>query len=403
MKYKYQAKTREGELQVGYVEAANRDSAVTVLAGHNLFILSVEEAEKVRWYDRLADYFTGIRGKDMVVFSRTLAMLLGARLSLGKTLAVLERETAHPNLREAAGRIADDVNAGLSFSQALERQGAIFSPFFVSMVRSAEVTGNLDHIAGFLADYIEREEVLRSRARSALIYPGIIVSMFLVVAFIMVAFVFPQIKPVFEQAGVALPLFSQIFIFLGEFITRFWILVLLVGLVLLTVIADYLRTPEGRAFIDDLKIRLPLASRIFLPITITRFANAASTLLNGGIPVPQAMEIVGQTVDNVLYRDVLRDISEDVRGGMPLSESIAKRPEYFPAFVSQLIAVGEETGELDQVMSRIAVFYGREADAVVTNLVEILQPVLMIGIGTLVGLLFASVLLPLYKLTATIQ
>ena len=403
MKYKYQARTKEGELQVGFVDAANRDGAVTVLAGHDLFVLSVVEAEKTHWYDRFADYFSGVGGKDMVAFTRQLAILLGARLPLGKTLRTIEHQTNNPALRDAVGRVAEDVNSGLSFSQALEHQGGIFTTFFVSMVRSAEVTGNLDQVAVFLADYIEREEVLRTKARSALIYPAIIVGLFLIISVIMIIFVFPQIKPVFDQAGVPLPFITQVFIGSGDLLVRFWPLILVALFVLGVVVLDYARTPEGVAIIDDFKIRLPIVNRIYLPITLTRFANASATLLHGGIPVPQAMEIVGETVDNVLYRDILHEISEEVRGGTPLSESVARNPDYFPAFVSQMLAVGEETGQLDEVMGRLATFYGRESDVVVANLVEILQPALMIVIGALVGLLFASILLPLYKLTSTIQ
>ncbi|KKW45487.1 MAG: hypothetical protein A3A43_00820 [Candidatus Liptonbacteria bacterium RIFCSPLOWO2_01_FULL_56_20] len=401
MKFKYQAKTREGELQVGFVDAGTRDSAATILGSHDLFVLKLEEAEKIRWYGRLASYFGGVRRDDMVVFTRQLATLLEARLSLSKALATLYDQTRNAALREAVFQISQDVDSGLSLSQALERQREIFSEFFISMVRSAEVTGTLDQVAGFLADFTEREATLVSRARSALIYPMIVVALFVAVAGIMITFVFPQIQPVFEQADVPLPLLSQMLISAGVFINRFWLAIVLALVVVALIVLDYFRTPEGRSVLDDMKIRLPIVRKVYLPLTVTRFASAATILLKGGIPVAQAMEIAGETVDNVLYRDVLHEVSRDIREGVPLSEAIAKHANYFPVVVSQMVAVGEATGQLDQMLTRIATFYGRESDMVVNNLVDLIQPVLMVGIGVLVGILFASILLPLYQLTAS--
>jgi len=403
MKYRYRAKTKEGEEQVGFVEAGSRESAVNILAGHNLFILQIEPAERVTAGDRLSNFINRVKREDLVVFTRQLAILLEARLSLNKALATLEDQTTNSLLKEAALQLSQDVDSGLSFSQALERQSNIFSPFFTSMVRSAEVTGNLDQVVGFLADYTEREAVLVAKARSAMIYPAIVVALFCVVAGIMLTVVFPQIRPIFEQAGVDLPLISQVFLGLGTLLTRFWILFLIVLGIIAALVIDYIQTDEGRALRDDLKLRLPVIRRIFLPITITRFANASATLIRGGVPVAQAMEIVGESVDNVLYRDLLKEISEDVRGGITLSESIRQRPDYFPPLVSQMLAVGETTGQLDEIFGRISTYYGRESDAVVNNLVELIQPILMIGVGVLVGLLFAAILLPLYQLTTVIQ
>jgi len=403
MKFRYQAKTKEGEPQVGFVEAGDREGAQAILTGHGLFILELEEAERVRWYDRIAAYFTRVRRKDMVIFTRQLATLLEARLPLNSALTTLREQTAKATLRDAVAQVAQDVDSGLSFSQALERQSGVFPSFFVSMIRSAEVTGNMDQVAGFLADYTEREAVLVDKARSALIYPAIVVILFIAVALIMVTVVFPQIRPVFESAGVALPAFSLALIGIGTFISRWWIVMLIVFVVLALMGIDYVRTPEGRAVVDDLKVRLPIVRRVYLPITVTRFANALAMLIRGGIPVAQAVEIVGETVDNVFYRDLLREVSQNIRQGQALSEAIARHPDYFPVLVSQMLVVGEQTGKLDQILMRVAAFYGRESDTIANNLVELIQPVLMVGIGVLVGLLFAAILLPLYQLTSSIQ
>jgi type IV pilus assembly protein PilC len=401
MKFKYQAKTKEGEMQVGYVEAGNRDAAANILAGHELYILSLEPAEKKSFLEGLTSYFGRVKRKDMVIFTRQLATLLEARLPLNTALKTLEAQTKQPVLKEAVRRISDDINAGISFSQAMERQGAVFPRFYVEMVRAAEITGNLNEISGFLADYAEKEGELASKATSAMVYPGVVVGLFIVVAAILIFYVFPQLQPIFEGSNVQLPIYTQILLSTGNFLVKWWAAVLIVLACIGAVIFNYAHTPEGKALIDDSKIKLPILRNVFLPVTLARFSNAAALLVHGGIPIAQALEIIGHMVGNVLYRDIMHEVSEGVRRGELLSQSVEKYPEYFPPLVSQMIAVGETTGKIEQIFSRLAAFYGREADAVMNNLVDLIQPIMMIVIGALVGLLFASILIPLYSLTSS--
>ncbi len=404
MKFRYQAKTREGENQTGIVEAPNRDMATSILTGHNLFILSIEEAEKAGWYEKTIDYlFNRLKEDELVIFTRQLAILLEARVPLNTSLKTLYEQTPSPVLKEALLQIFEDVDAGLPFSQAIERQPKIFSSFFSSMVRSAEVTGNLESVMGFLADHIEREYTLKQKTKSAMIYPAILIAMFMVVAFIMVVFVIPQVGPIFAESGVALPLFTVILIGISGFLGQWWPVLIFVVFGMFLMITDYLQTPEGKAVKDQLKITTPIIKKIFLPVTLTRIANSGAMLLKGGIPVVQAIEILGDTSDNAVYQEIMHKIADDVREGEVLSASTAKYPEYFPPMVTQMIIVGETAGQLEQTFNRISTFYGREADQAINNIVELIQPVLIVGVGILVGLLFASILMPIYQLISTIH
>lgn len=403
MKFKYQAKTKQGELQVGFVEAASRDAAITVLTSHELFILSLVSADKKHWYDAIARRLTGIKQKDLVIFARQFATLLGARLPLTEALKTLYNQTTHPELRRVTQQISEDITSGLSFSQALERHRDVFPGFYVSMIRSAEVIGNLEEVSGFLADYMEKEYELITKARSAMIYPTIVGGLFLIVGFLMVSFVFPQLGPVFADSGVELPVYTRALLGIGNFFGTWWPLVLLLFFFLVGTIVAYAETTEGKALWDELKLRFPLLRKVFLPLTLTRLSNAIAMLLKGGVPMAQALEIAGQSVSNVLYQDLLMDIADDVRQGTALSSAMAKYPDYFPPLVSQMIVVGEATGQLDKMFARLAGFYGRDSDTTVANLVDLIQPTLMIVVGLMVGLLFASILIPLYRLTATIQ
>ncbi len=403
MRFKYQAKTKEGELQVGFVEAAGRDAAITILTSHDLFILSLVSADSKHWYDAVVRRFTGVRQKDLVIFARQFATLLGARLPLIEALKTLHGQTNQPELRRIVQQLAEDITSGLSFSQALERHRDVFPGFYVSMIRSAEVIGNLEEVTGFLADYMEKEYELITKARSAMIYPGIIGGLFVVVGFLMVSFVFPQLGPVFAESGVDLPFYTRALLGAGAFFGTWWPAVVLLGFFVVLTIIAYAETDEGKALWDELKLRFPLLKRVFLPLTLTRLSNAIAMLLKGGVPMAQALEIAGQSVNNVLYQDLLMDVADDVRQGTSLSSSLAKYPDYFPPLVSQMVVVGEATGQLDRMFARLAGFYGRDSDTTISNLVDLIQPTLMIVVGLLVGLLFASILIPLYRLTATIQ
>ncbi len=403
MKFKYQAKTKEGEEQVGFVEAGSRDAAVAILASHDLFVLSVETVGGKSPLDRFSGYFNRVRKKDLVIFARQLATLLEARLPLNSALKILEQQTNRPLLKEAILQVAGDIDAGLSFSQAMERQGEVFPGFYVEMVRAAEVTGNLNEIAGFLADYTEKEADLASKASSALIYPGIVFALFIVVAFILLAFVFPQIGTVFLQNHVDLPWYTKVLLTVGNFLQKWWAGVLVAVFALGIVAIDYFQTEEGKALIDDAKITLPVAKKVFLPVIIARFGNAAALLVHGGIPVAQALEIISHMVGNTLYRDVIHDVAEEVREGSLVSQSVEKYPRFFPPLVSQMVAVGETTGKLEEMFGRLSGIYTREADQMTNNLVDLIQPLLMIAMGIMVGVLFASVLIPIYRLTASFQ
>lgn len=403
MKFKYQAKTKTGELQAGFVEAGSRDGAMGILANHDLFVLSVESAEKKGAADRITSFLNRVKRKDIIIFARQLATLLEARLPLNNALKILAEQTTSKRLKEGIIEISEDVDGGLSFSQAMERQPEVFPDYYIEMVRAAEVTGNLNEVASFLADYTEKEGDLASKASSALIYPGIVLGLFVVVAFILLTFVFPSIGSVFAENNVSLPWYTQLLLNIGHFLAQWWIAIIVAVVALGFTLIDYFQTDEGKALADDAKLRLPVVKKVYLPVIMARFGNAAALLVHGGIPIAQGLEIISHMVGNVLYKEVVHGLAEDVRQGKLLSESISAHPQFFPPLVSQMIAVGESTGKTEEMFRRLAGIYTREADQISGNLVDLIQPILMIGMGVMVGLLFASILIPIYNLTANIH
>jgi type IV pilus assembly protein PilC len=230
-----------------------------------------------------------------------------------------------------------------------------------------------------------------------------VLALFVIVAFILLTFVYPSIGSVFAENGVSLPWYTQVLLTTGDFLAKWWPAVIIATAALAFVVIDYFETDEGQALLDDAKIRLPIVKKVYLPVIMARFGNSASLLIHGGIPLAQALEIIGHMVDNVLYRDVIHEIAQDVRQGSLLSESIQKYPSFFPELVPQMIAVGETTGKIEDMFKRLSGIYSREADEITNNLVDLIQPIMMIGMGLMVGFLFASILIPIYSLTESIH
>jgi type IV pilus assembly protein PilC len=403
MKFKYQAKTKDGEVQVGFVEADSRDTAVSILTSHELFVLSVAAEAPPTFLDRMSAFFARARRKDLIIFARQLATLLEARLPLNDALKILGEQTTNKTLKEAIYQANQDINAGLSFSQALGRQSGVFPDYYIEMIRAAEVTGNMSELAVFLADYTEKEGVLASKVSSALIYPGIVLGLFVIVAFILLTFVYPSLGAVFAQNGVTLPWYTQVLLSTGTFLSQWWVAVIVAVVAVTILLVNYFQTAEGKAMLDEAQLRLPVVKKVTKPVVMARFGNSAALLVHGGIPIAQSLEIISHMVGNSLYQDVVHDVAQDVRQGTLLSQSIAKYPDYFPPLVSQMVAVGETTGKIEDMFTRLAGIYTREADEVTNNLVDLIQPIMMIGMGIMVGLLFASILIPIYNLTANIH
>lgn len=401
VKFNYTARTRAGELQTGTITSATREKALSILSQNELFVLELSEAIETYWYDRLASYFKKVKMKDLMIFSRQFATLLEARVSINDSLRTLYDQTTSKRLKEVIFGLANDVDAGLSLSQALERHPDIFGEFYVNMVRSAEVTGRMDEVLMFLADYLEKEHALISRVRNALIYPIIVIGLFIIVAAIVVLVVVPTLAPIFEESNVPLPIFTRVLIAIANFVGNWWWALLLLLIGILAFGLDYIKTPEGRALFDELKLKIPVIGKLLSKLYVARMAESIGVLLEGGIATTQSIEITSHTVGNVLYSDLLHESAERVNAGELLSQAFKRYPEHFPPLLSQMVAVGENTGRLDDMLHRVSKFYTGEVDDIVANLVELIQPGLIIAIGLLTGLLFASMLLPLYDLART--
>ncbi len=398
MKYQYVARTKTGELQTGYVEGVNKEAVFNTLTGHSLFVLSLEAPSKPSIFSPILDFFKRVKSIDLVVFTRQFATMLQAGISLGDSLKNLYRQTNSPALKEAIFEISSDIDSGLSLSQSLSKHGVIFSEFYINLVQSAEVTGRAEEVLGFLADYLEKEHIVRSKVRSAMIYPIFVIAMFFIVGGILVGVVFPQIGSIFEESGVQLPFVTKVLLSTGNFLADWWLALVVVLIILAVLLLDYGQSKEGREVYDQLSVQMPFIGKLFRKVYVARFAESTSVLIRGGIPITQAIEISSHNVGNAIYKELLQEAADGIRRGELLSRLMEKNETYFPPIVSQMISVGESTGTLDKMLSRLSKFYEREVDDLVGNLVELIQPALMVVVGVMTGLLFASILLPIYNL-----
>ena len=401
IKFEYQARDQSGNPQVGFIEAEDRDSASKKLISDNLYILALVEVHKDGVRELFAGIFYRVTPKDIVIFTRQFATLLESNVPLSESLNILIAQTRNIFLREAIIWIQKDVNSGLSLSQAMGRHINIFTEFYINMLRSAEVTGRIDQVMSFMADYLEKQAILASKVRNALIYPIFLVSFLFIVVIFMSIIVFPQIESVFQELGAGLPAATQGLIIFGRFLTNWWWAVLIGGIFVIFIFKDYLKNKEGQVFLDEIILRVPMLNQILKNMYIARFADSISVLTKGGVSIVQAIEVTARTIGSPIYGEILKLAAEEVKNGMPLSYALLKHPKYFPPLVSQMLAVGEQTGKVDVILSKVSSFYGREVEDLVTGLVEFIQPILMIVIGIVVGLLFSSILAPIHQFVET--
>lgn len=398
MKFIYKARTKEGESQTGFVESFSREGAVNVLTSHNLYVLSLESAEERHWYESISGIFKRVKLADLVIFTRQFATLVESKVPLGDALKNLSKQTSNPMLKEIVYEITADIESGLALSQALERQGKIFDQFYVSMIRSAELTGRLEESLVYLANYLEKQKMWRARIVNALIYPAVLVSGFLVVIILMAAVVFPNIRPIFEDSSVELPWFTKLVLFSGDFIINWWWAIILILIPMIILFIDYFRSDEGRIVMDEILLRFPVLGNLFRKIYIARFAESLSVLIKGGVPIAQSLVITSNSIGSFVFKEVLVKVSEKVRGGELLSNSLKEEEFYFPPLVSQMIGIGETTGRLEELSEKISSYYNHEVEDIIGRLAELIQPVIIAFIGIFIGLLFASILIPIYNL-----
>jgi type IV pilus assembly protein PilC len=399
MKFLYQARNREGQIKEGIVVAANSEKAESLLAENGLVIVNLQ-AKQENLLDRLNPFANSVPRKDVVLVSRQLSTLIGARVPILQGLRILESQISNKNFINILRDLIASIENGESFSLALSKHPEAFGNLYISLVKSGEVSGSLDKSLTYLADQLEKDYELRSKVKSALTYPLFVVGSLLGVGALMFKFVLPKLTEVLEQQGGSLPTVSLVLIAITKFFNIYWWLFLLILIAGILGFRFYLTTTIGRYQWDTLKIKLPVVGDIFQKIYLARFSRNLATLVAGGIPIITALKIISELVNNVVYRDIILEAVAKVTNGKGIAESFGGHAE-FPPIITQMMQVGEQTAQLDDILAKIAVFYEKEVDNKVNTLTTLLEPIIMIVLGVGVGAVVAGILLPIYNLASS--
>lgn len=396
----YIAKNSEGKTIKGMVEAAQIESANDVLREKQLIVISLEERSGQSLQDRLLVLLNRVKAKDIAFFARQLAVLINATIPMVRSLKTLARQTSNTTLKTVVNDIAAEVDGGAKLSQSMAKYPNIFDSFFVHMIRAGETTGRLDSVLEYLAEQKEKDYELRSRIRGAMIYPAFILTTMIGIGVVMMVYVVPRLADIIVQGGSDLPIATKLLLGVSSLIVNYWWLIILFGILLGVGYYFYTRTPQGRFYVDLLKIKLPVLGPLNQKIALTRFAMSFSNLLSSGVPVTKALDIVGDIVGNAVYKELITKTIVEVESGNSIA-SVFVHSTNVPPIIPQMISVGEETGKLDDILKKLAAFYTKEVETAVAALTSIIEPMIIIVLGVAAGIMVAGILTPIYNITSS--
>ena len=398
MLFSYRSQDKEGQVHTGTIEAPDVESARELLLEKGFSILSLEEqAQKKDIMSASLKFLNRVKERDKVIFSRQLSVMISADLPIVKALKILVDQTENEYFKIVISEVADEVTGGVKLSQALSHHSDIFSNFFISMIKTGETSGKLDEVLNYLADQQEKDYDLISKVKGAMTYPAFIVSGLLGVGTIMMIFVIPKLTGMLKESGTELPITTKILVAVSDAFVNYWYLII-VGLVaLIAGIVFVKKTEFGARNWSFIKLRLPVFGSLFKKIYIVRFMRSLSTLLEGGVLLVDALKIVAEVVSDYTFKGIILATAKEVEDGNSIATVLSTRKE-IPPMIPQMLAIGEQTGSLNDILSKVADFFSRDIDNMIANLTTLLEPIIMVVMGGAVGIMVAAIILPMYNL-----
>jgi type IV pilus assembly protein PilC len=408
--YSYVAKDAMGRAHTGTSEAENEKILVRTLREKGWWVQKIQEeraaieAEARAAPTRLTlPFFGAVSGRDLAIFCRQFATMINAGVSMVRCLAVLEEQTTSMRLKEIIRDIQSRVEAGETLSRSLQNHPRVFSNLFVGLVKAGEIGGVLDETLNRLATFLEEDQRLRRKVRAAMTYPALVLCFALLIAIGLVTFILPRFMDVFKDLGIKqLPWPTQLLVNVSNLLTHKWYLLILALVLFVVSVQSYTRTRTGRRHWHWLKLRLPVFGKLNHKVALARFSRTLSTLMVSGVPILAALETVAGAIDNDIIADAILAARSAIREGERIGDPLEKSG-LFPPMVIQMITIGEETGSLDAMLSKVAEFYELEVDATLQSLTAALEPVLIVLLGTIVGFIVISMWLPLISIIQTLS
>lgn len=403
--FRFSAIDHTGRPYSGTLEADNSEAVRTKLAELRYHIVSINETVATTNFGEVLKNFSRVKPQELVIFSRQFATMIDAGLSVLKCLDILQRQTKDPVLRETLGAVRHDVNSGANLTEAMAKHPRVFSRLYINMIRSAEAGGILDQVLDRLSTFLEKEQEMRQKVRSAMMYPIVVFVFASLVMGFMMWWVLPQFARIFSEMGLGpdkLPLTTKLMLGFAVTTKKYWYLVLAMAGGIGVAVKLYGKTESGALHLDQLKLRLPVFGDIALKVALSRFARTFGTLISSGVPVLRALEITTDTSGNLAVSQVIEQSRLSVKDGEKISDPM-QHSTLIPVMVTQMIAVGEETGRLDQMLVKVSDFYEAEVDANLKGLASLIEPIMIVGLGVMVGFIAISVISPIYSLMDSIK
>ncbi|MBI5039635.1 MAG: type II secretion system F family protein [Nitrospirae bacterium] len=397
--YVWTGRTRDGKRQKGEMTAKSKDEAISTLRKQNILVTSV--STRTKKLNINLPFKASVKDKDIVVFTRQFATMIDAGLPLIQCLDILAKQTENKTFASSINDIRQDVEAGSTYADALRKHPKIFNDLYVNMVAAGELGGILDTILNRLSKYIEKSIKLKRQIKSAMAYPSTIVAVAVVVIVVLLVWVIPIFAKMFTDFGGVLPAPTRMVIGASDFMQHNILIIIgAVGLIIFG-LNRYYKTPSGRRTVDRLALRLPIFGLLVRKIAVAKFTRTLGTLISSGVPILDGLDIVAKTAGNKVVEEALVATRQSISEGKTLAEPL-EQTQVFPPMVVQMIAVGETTGALDAMLSKIADFYDEEVDSTVSTLTSLLEPMLMIFLGIVIGFIVVAMYLPIFKLAGTI-
>ena len=397
MKFNFQARTKEGKLRIGVVEASSKNAALSMLQNSGLIVTSLEE-KPLPFYLKKISFFEEAGPKDIMLFVRQLAVMFRSKMPLTEALDTLSRQSKKRGFGEKIRKIKEEVEAGASLSQALSRYPSVFSSFFVAVVRAGEASGKLSESLNYLADYLERSYEFSNKIKSAMTYPAFVLCFGLIIIGLMLTFVLPQLAETLRGSGRELPTITVLVLGAGDFFRNNF-LVLIFSLFLLFFIPFRLsKTPVGKKVFDRVILEVPLIGNLAKKTYLVRVSENLSTLILSGLPITRALEVTAGVVGNEEYRKAVLDARAAVKRGGTISAALSNYPDIFPPVFVQMTVVGERTGTLDSTLINLVRFYQKEISRTIDSLLSLMEPLLLVCLGLGVAVFAIAVFVPIYQM-----
>ncbi len=398
--YRYAAKDKTGRPMGGVIEALDQKSLIVNLRRQGFVIVSIRE-EKAKEQRKISFGKPKIKSTELVLFSRQLATMLEAGIPLVQAFDILAEQIDSPVFRKVVGDVRRDVTAGSAFHEALNKHQEAFSPLFINLVKAGEAAGALDEIMDRLAAYMEKADALNHKIKSAMNYPIVVCSMAGLITVLMLVKVVPVFKQMFSDFGAKLPLPTLILVAVSEFLIKtlpFWIVGIIVGIVMLK---KFIKTKNGRLMFHKLLFKLPVFGIILQKGAVSKFTRTLATLIKSGVPILQALDIVGKSSDNSIIEKAVEYVRVCIREGENITDPLM-RTKVFPSLVVRMIAVGEQAGELEKMLNKVADFYDEQVNTAVSGLTSLIEPLIISFLGIVIGGIVICMFLPIFKMATVV-